>query len=441
MSGAGHGARVRVFISYSTTDADLVQRLKDSLARAGVDVWLDHEQLTPGAPNWQRAIRDGIAQASHVIYVASETAAESSYVYDEISLARGKGKPVIPFWARGTEWHDCIPLGWGLTQYVDGRGASFDAGFSMLLASLGITVVAPSPSAHGDEPNLTPAARHRALVHPLPDLPQHLSSLGFRGVNQNGTPAIVPPLITVPAGPFLMGSVKAKDGQAYEDETPQHRVDLGDFQIAKFPVTVAEYELAVRLGAVIEPPEFLGVTWAKQQLCPDHPVVCISWQDATAYIAWLVRATSQRGWRLPSEAEWEKAARWDAARGVSRIYPWGNTFHSNRCDTSESGFWATNPVGSYPASVARRSGASPYGVEDMAGNVWEWTSSLYKPYPYTVSDSREGPNPNDSVSLRGGSWSDDASRARTAYRSSDKWGGRDVNLGFRLALSSEVGSS
>jgi formylglycine-generating enzyme required for sulfatase activity len=111
-----------------------------------------------------------------------------------------------------------------------------------------------------------------------------LASLGFWGVNRNGTPAIVPPLITIPAGAFLMGSDKAKDSQAHDDELPQHRVEASALQIAKYPVTVVEYALAVHAGAVREPPASGTVTWANQQQHPDHPVVCVSWQDANAYI-------------------------------------------------------------------------------------------------------------------------------------------------------------
>jgi formylglycine-generating enzyme required for sulfatase activity len=277
-------------------------------------------------------------------------------------------------------------------------------------------------------------------------VPARLASLGFRGVNENGTPAIVLPLITIPAGPFLMGSDKATDSQVYDNELPQHRVEVGVFQLARYPVTVAEYALAVAAKAVREPPASMDVTWASQQQHPDHPVVCVSWQDTQKYIAWLIQATGQRGWRLPTEAEWEKAARWgpgwDSQRDTSRLYPWGDIFDQNRCNTRESGILMTSPVGSYPASDVWRSGASAYGVEELAGNVCEWTSSLYWPYPYKQNDGREDPNSPKNRTVRGGSWSNYARFARAAFRYGISWAGLDVSIvGFRLAFAPGAGSS
>jgi WD40 repeat protein len=126
----------RLFISYSHDDADIVERLKHDLAAAGAAIWIDHEQLQPGAPDWEEAIRQGIQRASFVIYIASPTARASQYVRDEINLARAKGRRVIPFWARGEEWHDCIPLGWGMTQHADGRDAHYSTGLAELLRAL-----------------------------------------------------------------------------------------------------------------------------------------------------------------------------------------------------------------------------------------------------------------------------------------------------------------
>lgn len=144
-----------VFISYSSKDADLVDRLKRALAQAGVAVWLAHEQLTPGTRNWQIAVRTGIAKATHVVYAASETAALSEFVYDEINIARNKGKKVIPFWVRGADWHDCIPIGFGAIQLIDGRDAAYAGGLTELLDALGIVAqTTPSPAqAFEDSPD------------------------------------------------------------------------------------------------------------------------------------------------------------------------------------------------------------------------------------------------------------------------------------------------
>ncbi len=293
----------------------------------------------------------------------------------------------------------------------------------------------------------------RAALFPLPEIPARRASLGYRGVNRAGTPAIIPPLVSVSAGPFLMGSDKQRDTEVFDDETPQHRVELAAFQIGKYPVTVAEYALAVRAGAVREPPasrqgliriisrlQDQEKPWQAQLQHLDHPVVCVSWQDTQAYLAWLREATGQPDWRLPSEAQWEKAARWDAARGVSRIYPWGDSFDKMRCNTRESGIGTTTAVGEYPASDAQRSGASPCGAEDMAGNVWEWTSSLFKPYHYISSDDHGDQNSVNKRTLRGGSWYGFSRSARAPFRNSSVWDYFDNYGGFRLALPSPAGS-
>jgi formylglycine-generating enzyme required for sulfatase activity len=151
-------------------------------------------------------------------------------------------------------------------------------------------------------------------------------------------------------------------------------------------------------------------------------VVCVSWKDALAYVRWLAKVTGQ-GWRLPSEAEWEKAAR--GADG--RIYPWGDAFDKVRCNTALVGIGTTTAVGSYPG------GESPYHAQDMAGNVWEWTSSLYQQYPYRKNDGRENHNSTENRTLRGGSWGGTSRLARVAYRINSRPDVFSVVGGFRLA--------
>jgi formylglycine-generating enzyme required for sulfatase activity len=137
---------------------------------------------------------------------------------------------------------------------------------------------------------------------------------------------------------------------------------------------------------------------------------------------------------LPSEAEWEKAARWDPEHRVSRRYPWGDTFEATRCNTSESGIKTTTPVGSY----RDEGGVSACGAQDMAGNVWEWTSSFFKPYPYRRDDGREhsrrAPKATESLALHGGSWNNLGRYARAAYRIYNSPVGVSDDIGFRLAL-------
>jgi formylglycine-generating enzyme required for sulfatase activity len=232
---------------------------------------------------------------------------------------------------------------------------------------------------------------------------------------------ILPITCDVPEGEFLMGSDLKVDKEATADEQPQQRVVLPAFQIGRYPVTVVEYACFVRTG-YREPRD-----WQGQLHRLDHPVVNVSWRDAVAYVTWLAKLTGEP-WRLPTEAEWEKAARWDPAARQARIYPWGNVFELSCCNSSEAGKGTTTPVGSYP------SGTSPYKALDMAGNVWEWTSSLYQRYPYRLDDGKEPADPGQSRILRGGSWNTYQRNVRSAYREPLNPDNLVVNgIGFRVA--------
>ena len=176
--------------------------------------------------------------------------------------------------------------------------------------------------------------------------------------------------VTIPAGEFLMGSNKKKGILVDDSERPQHKLYLPAYRIACTPVTNAQYKRFIQ-ATNYEPPEH----WEKGSIPhgkKDHPVVYVSWQDAQAFCRWA-------GVRLPTEAEWEKAA-----RGTDgRIYPWGNQKPDNALCNCAFKASDTTPVGAYPK------GASPFGVLDMAGNVWEWTSSKIADYPYKADDGRQ----------------------------------------------------
>jgi len=219
-----------------------------------------------------------------------------------------------------------------------------------------------------------------------------------------------PEWVEIPGGEFWMGSEKSQ----WEDERPVHRVRLESFLIARVPVTNAQYRLFVQAAGHEAPDGWEAGRPPKDK--QSHPVVNVSWHDALAYCEWLGRVSGKRI-TLPSEAEWEKAARGDRDQ---REYPWGDAFEAARCNCGDLGLLDTTPVGIFPA------GASPYGVLDMAGNVWEWTRSLWgedpgKPefaYPYDPRDGRENLERGEDVLrvLRGGSYNLGADLLRCAFR-------------------------
>ncbi len=223
--------------------------------------------------------------------------------------------------------------------------------------------------------------------------------------------------------------------------SPQHLVALQEFEIGAYPVTVAEYDCAVQAGAVQEPPNWfnqlqktsyqeinpLTGEWAPYtESLKGRPVVNITWNDALAYVRWLATLTGQP-WRLPTEAEWEKAARGEDGR----LYPWGNKWDNTRANTSAGGSKAITKVGEYQY----RTDTSPYEVHDLAGNVREWCSSRYKPYPYEPNDGRENLESDGEHVLRGGSFEDDPRDAQTISRG--HLGADELRpfVGFRLAQS------
>jgi formylglycine-generating enzyme required for sulfatase activity len=240
--------------------------------------------------------------------------------------------------------------------------------------------------------------------------------------------------VYIPTGPIIMGSDPDQDSDAYEDEQPQHEVTLPDFYIARYPVTVSQFRAFVEESdhQVQDPRSLTGIA--------NHPVVYVTWHEALAYCDWLARQLRlsdktpaplasllrEGGWRvtLPSEAEWEKAA-----RGIDgRIYPWGEGVDPEKANYGETGIGGTSAVGCFPA------GASPYGLLDLSGNVWEWTRSLFKDYPYLPEDGREDLEAAGSRVLRGGALGYPLS-LRCAFRLRYDPDLRDYSFGFRVVVS------
>jgi formylglycine-generating enzyme required for sulfatase activity len=228
-------------------------------------------------------------------------------------------------------------------------------------------------------------------------------------------PAGAADMMFVPAGDFTMGS-----NSGFDDEKPVHNVYLDAFWIDKFEVTNALYKKCVDAGKCQAPSSKSSNTRSSyygNAQYDNYPVIFVSWDDANTYCAWA-------GKRLPTEAEWEKAARGTDAR----VYPWGNSFDKKLLNSSEGDEGDTTAVGNYPA------GASPYGALDMAGNVWEWVADWYAKNFYASSprNNPHGPSFGQSRVMRGGSVFPSAIYARAATRASHPDAGTG-NVGFRCA--------
>jgi len=232
-----------------------------------------------------------------------------------------------------------------------------------------------------------------------------------------------PELVSIPEGPFLLGSERSRDWEALSPEMPAAQVSLPAYRLSRTQVTNAQYAAFVRASGHLAPSHWHDGKPPRGR--EQYPVVRVSWYDAVAYCDWLA-GVSGKPYRLPTEAEWEKGA-----RGTDgRTYPWGDEWDARNSNTKESGKEEAMPVGAYPR------GASPYGLLDMAGNVWEWTSSLYVRYPYRADDGREDLSVPEARVLRGGSWLDSADRARCAARRSYIPAYHSRIHGFRLCVSS-----
>lgn len=219
----------------------------------------------------------------------------------------------------------------------------------------------------------------------------------------------------VPAGVFLRGS---KTGGT--DEIPAEKIDVDAFYISKYPITNDEYlRFLVDNKTNEKPLHWLNHPMDTIRL---HPVTWVTWHDANSYARWSGR-------RLPFEAEWEKAAR----GGDGRMYPWGDIFNSDYCNTREAGIGATTEVHRY-----EKSNRSPFEVVDMAGNVWEWIFDWYQRDYYSESSKKNpiGPIPSGSKVLRGGSWRFGRTEAISSNRNNFSPDVKNDNIGFRTAFTS-----
>lgn len=249
------------------------------------------------------------------------------------------------------------------------------------------------------------------------------------------TPA---PMIQIPAGVFEMGSGAIA---ALDNERPTHRVSLETYWIDQYPVTCQQYRLFMQANGYQTQAYWSveGWQWLQQHLVSQpfywsddsvfnlHPVCGVSWYEAEAYANFVNK-------RLPTEAEWEKAAAWKSAAQLSLIFPWGNEDPSPQHCNYGHGIGHTTPVDAYPQ------GGSPYGCYDLLGNVWEWTDSWFKGYPDFASYPYQGYSQtyfdHQHRVLRGGSWATRSYALRNTFRNWYHPHVREIFAGFRCAQDS-----
>ena len=385
-----------VFISYSRKNQEYARKLAKDLRASGIEPWND-EDIEHGA-RWWPTIVEAIQDCTAFVVVMTTESDVSEWVLKEIMLADREEKLILPLLLSGKGHAYLIDR-----QYEDVTGGRMPpkAFFDQLRRAL----PAPEPEAEpsvGDweDPFLRP-----------PPAKAEAPRAGFE-----------PELVRIPAGPFLMGSNEGPD-----NEQPQHTVELSAYWIGKYPVTNAEYQVFVLKAGHHSPNHWDGDAYPEGK--GDHPVVYVSWEDATAYCTWLSEKTG-KNYRLLAEAQWEKAARTDDGR----IYPWGNDWDAARLNSDQGKRGDTSSVGQYSPD-----GDSPYGCADMAGNVWEWCADWFDKVEYkrrvdgAVVDP-EGPQKGEHRVLRGGTFNDYINNVRCAARNNENPLKSNYHVGFRIVL-------
>jgi formylglycine-generating enzyme required for sulfatase activity len=450
-----------IFISYSHKDRSYIERLASALREHGFDIWVDN-RLDYGS-QWPNEIQKYLDTCTAFIVVMSANSFGSEWVQSELSRAKRKKKPIYPLLLEDEPW-----LSVESTQFIDVRGGNLpDEKFYNTLEAVAsrlkkeetfhpapAATVAPIPAKSNrgmqigigvlcvglillmawllpkwgkpEVPTEAPATKVGEITS-VPTTVVSTQPVSTTSVPPSDTPSPAPTAIEnvdmalVSEGIFTMGNDQ-KDVM----ERPAHAVYLNAYSIDKYEVTNKAYRTCVDAGKCTWPTDIGSATRSNYYGNPDfddYPVVNVSWDMAQAYCSW-------REARLPTEAEWEKAA-----RGVDqRTYPWGEA----SADCSKANY---NACGGDTSAVGKSTaGQSPYGIFDMAGNVWEWVADWYQENYYstlgTNPSNPSGPAAGTERVIRGGSWFNSAKSLRTTLRNFSDPSKIYNYVGFRCAKDS-----
>jgi len=396
-----------VFISYSHSDTVYAHRLAAELESQGFAIWID-ERIETG-DRWFRTITKAILACDAFVVVMTPEAEDSEWVEKEVLLAQRERKPIFPLLFQGKEFPLLITV-----HYEDVTSGDLPPlGFYNKLASVA-SQAAPSRKdmVHGidirrykpepEQASRTTKAKPRPVKPPPPKPSFTLPMLEW---------------IDIPSGSVVI-----------ENHGTFH---VSDFSIAKYPVTVQQYEYFVNDDGYEQRDFWTDAGWAWLQdqdnnlpsywnapkwHVAKHPIVGVSWYEVIAYCEWL-SAKLVHEITLPTEMQWQRAAQGDDGRK----FPWGDELDASRCNSEESGIGATTFVDRYP------SGASPYGVYDLAGNVYEWCLNEYRDLDnMQLSGTKDRP-------FRGGAWGGSLDYVRCVDRDYNNPYFRHDMGGFRLS--------
>jgi formylglycine-generating enzyme required for sulfatase activity len=389
-----------IFISYKREDQATARKLADALEKEGWSVWWD-PKLRAG-DDFDEVIEKVLDESSCVIVLWSEMSLQSHYVRAEAAEALEQEKLVpvaienvtLPF--RFKRLHTLKLLNWD--------GSSGSAEFRKLVDDIREII---SPPKGKTETRRTTTQSSTTIDNRKP-------GSVFRDTLKDGSQA--PEVVVIPAGIFKMGDIQ---GTGDRDEKPVHTVNIPkSFAIGRYPITFEDYDRFASATSRPLPADW----WGRGR----QPAINVSWNDAVEYAKWLSEQTGKR-YRLPTEAEWEYAAR----AGTETAYWWGDEMKPGMANCVGGGRWlGTSPVGSFQLN--------PFGLYDTAGNVWEWVEDCWhKNYEGAPADGSAWLEANGGDCgrrvMRGACWGYAPLYLRTSYRLRNKANTRTATVGFRLA--------